>query len=712
MDPVYGTVVVTTSRNVLAVKKLNDYWAAKSLFLKVRKNPAILNDIEYQEKTVKFLDHNSTLQNQPFWNNLSHEQKLTATKYLTLQEVDSKTIRLDAKPQNAQIFVVINGSVSVKYSHLPEEVIFSAGDVFGSRILFNRISEIYGENRNFYYQEDTSNKVEENATVVATAGKFATFLQINIHDYFKRVLTNVVLREEESEVDAERLQDELISEIPYDSLTEDDKIYINAYKDARQHMSADIFNLLDSYKLIPKNARTNAHYNYNVGNMGREINLSSNEFSHSVLFVIHGSLRLDIIAKRNKKNPIGNANTLTCKRKGSKLIVVKKTTMPLMLLESGSILHLSEEAFKVGQKPPSNITSFPSTLMALDTTKHGKTSSMGKGKKSVKKGVNVLSASLPAKIEVGMRGETLRLPMLSGTSVGHNNTSRAASPDLNETGKYRRNAMKTSSLTPITPLYTLKLSFERPTSYLMIPFELLEEKLNNEKSSSTAATAKSIQKQIHLAAKSIQSRIENLLPWIVGNMDVLPDASIPVPFRTLNFVEDSYAPGDVIKFTSSGSFALKPNGMSENISAFSTSQAEETAVLPTLERRPQYNAYLDNIRNEMTDSTFFVTTTAASNESTTSPTPSQQIIIDHPSFSMEHKSSDMNESLIEMVDEDVFESDHMIGMDEKEILNKNKSVPVVPFTFMKSAFSDELMDQDDSVDLGSKTSVTAGEHYA
>mmetsp|Transcript_9855 Transcript_9855/g.14686 ORF Transcript_9855/g.14686 Transcript_9855/m.14686 type:complete len:115 (+) Transcript_9855:1912-2256(+) len=114
----------------------------------------------------------------------------------------------------------------------------------------------------------------------------------------------------------------------------------------------------------------------------------------------------------------------------------------------------------------------------------------------------------------------------------------------------------------------------------------------------------------------------------------------------------------------------------------------------------------------MTDSTFFVTTTAASNESTTSPTPSQQIIIDHPSFSMEHKSSDMNESLIEMVDEDVFESDHMIGMDEKEILNKNKSVPVVPFTFMKSAFSDELMDQDDSVDLGSKTSVTAGEHYA
>jgi len=122
------------------------------------------------------------------------------------------------------------------------------------------------------------------------------------------------------------------------------------------------------------------------------------------------------------------------------------------------------------------------------------------------------------------------------------------------------------------------------------------------------------------------------------------------------------------------------------------------AIKPTKESR---KAFLDNM---MTDSTFFVTstTTASSNESLISQ--SQQVI-DNQITNFQHASA-VNESMLEDCEEDIFEN-------EVEIANKINSIPaVVPFSYMKSDFSDELVDQDDSVDLGSKTSVICDEHVA
>jgi len=138
------------------------------------------------------------------------------------------------------------------------------------------------------------------------------------------------------------------------------------------------------------------------------------------------------------------------------------------------------------------------------TTLDAKASTLGKlvrGKKSVKKGENiVMSSSLSAKIETGNRGENIPLPLLSGSSV-----SQAASPG-NESARYARNGLKSSSaMHSAAPLYTLKLSFEKPTSYLMVPIQLLEERLNNEKAAN-ATTARS-KKMIILSNNMIVNNI-------------------------------------------------------------------------------------------------------------------------------------------------------------------------------------------------------------
>lgn len=319
-----------------AVKKLNEYWAAKTLFLKVRKDPSIVNDPNYQEKALSFLNNSSNLKDYPFWQNLTEEQKRNATKFLTLQEVDSKTIRLDADHNNAQIFIVLNGTVDVKYSHLPDSIICGAGDIFGSRQLFNRTSHLHGAKRNIYYDESAdSDPMEENATIVASAGKFATLIKISFDDYSKNVLqcTNV---SEEEELEKERREDELIAEIPFDKLTAEDKVFIKVYKVARRVMANDIFGFLDTYKFIPRNARTNAQYNYNVGSIGREIILNKNEFANTVIFVIDGSIRLDIIATNRKSksstpsslpSTSNKIHTVSCNRKGSEPMVMQVSSI-------------------------------------------------------------------------------------------------------------------------------------------------------------------------------------------------------------------------------------------------------------------------------------------------------------------------------------------------------------------------------------------------
>ena len=393
---------------------LNDYWAVKSLLLKSRQAPNLLNDPEYQEKILNFLDNSTLVGEQPLWANLNKEQKLLATKYLRLQEVGSKTLTLDSRPENAQLFLVINGSVSVKYPRVSESVSYGAGEVFGSCMQFNEMCKLHGPRKKFY--DDTDDDESKNAklnytvkpgeTATVEAGKFVTMLQITIDDYNNHVLKINAAREKAEAIAlAERLRqdEEAISGIPYDQLTEDDRKYINVFKSAKRNISVDIFDFLDHFHLIPRNAQyVTAELNsqkgpklgspanssqpangtsiakrpsspqspqqpeqallaqqlqqqngqpsssqqewdntsmqsfqssfsrpikwapyksHNQGYFGRELTLNSSIYANSMIFIIEGSVRLDVISTNRNKN--NNSNSIVCKRKGLDSMVMK-----------------------------------------------------------------------------------------------------------------------------------------------------------------------------------------------------------------------------------------------------------------------------------------------------------------------------------------------------------------------------------------------------
>lgn len=306
---------------------LGEYWSAKSLFLKVRKNPNLLNDREYQEKTLAFLENNTSLSKQPLWANLNREQKLILTKYLRLQEVDSKTLRLDSTSQNAQLFVIINGSVSVKYPQIPDSLNYSVGEVFGSCKEFNQMCKKYGPRMSFY--DDDNGDVENDeptfkGTATVESGKFTTLLQISSDDYYNYILQYNAADEAAQAAELEkqrlRLEDQQIADIPYDQLTESDKKYIQVFRKARRALSKDIFGFLDTFKYIPRNAQTGAHKYHKVNDMGSEILLSSGEFANTIIFIIEGAIRLDIVANGNSNK---NTNIISFKRKGSKSMTMK-----------------------------------------------------------------------------------------------------------------------------------------------------------------------------------------------------------------------------------------------------------------------------------------------------------------------------------------------------------------------------------------------------
>jgi hypothetical protein len=167
-----------------------------------------------------------------------------------------------------------------------------------------------------------------------------TFMRLSLFDFHQNILKDPADEEQKMRDEAVK-----ISGIRWEDLTDDDKFYVRVYQRTRQLINADLFAFLDAYKLVPKNARTAAYRYYREGIFGRELYLDPEE-ALSVYIVIDGSIRLEIEARRD--DPEHNTHTLSCKRKGKKPMVIMTRTMPILLLESGSLLFPSTHCHTVG----------------------------------------------------------------------------------------------------------------------------------------------------------------------------------------------------------------------------------------------------------------------------------------------------------------------------------------------------------------------------
>lgn len=281
--------------------------------MQIRANPELLKDPTFQLQTMRYVQENTELATMAFWKKLTPEAQMKACQYLVMHEMkETNYFRIDPSQDKAAIYVILSGSAEVKEGLDSHESVFTVGDIFGATEMFEEATK----NPNAFDFNNLPEKLTTmNNSKQATLHK-GTYMRLSLFDFHEHVLKNPAEEEEKMREEAAK-----ISGIRWEDLTEDDKFYVRVYKRTRQLINSDLFAFLDSYKLIPKNARTPAYRYYREGVFGRELHLDPEE-ALSVYIIIDGGIRLDIEAKR-EDDPDHNIHTLSCKRKGKKPMVIR-----------------------------------------------------------------------------------------------------------------------------------------------------------------------------------------------------------------------------------------------------------------------------------------------------------------------------------------------------------------------------------------------------
>lgn len=461
-----GMVVVTTATKVRLLQSLSEFWSLKSLFIQAKKDPHLLSSEVFQQRALQYFEKSSALAKQKFWASLSEEARKKAAKYFVLQEVmDVSHSRMVQTKDSAAVYIVLNGSATVKVNDGGEERIYNTGDIFGAIDIFN---DAY-ENADKTEEKMEEESLNQNQRVMTAQMKKGTYLRISLADFYKHVLSvdKVV-----AGVDQEELT--RIAELSWDELTDEDRFFIDVYLRAQQVLRADLFAFATTFRLIPYNARVPAAKFYKEGHIGHIIEL--NPSAPMLFIVLNGAVRIEIETSRQKKDTVHN---VSCKRKGKKPMTVKTFSMPLLLLGAGALLNLSKECYAVGlpEDPsrPASSAHKPSTAPSSDIL------------------------LLPDG------------PVVAPSPIKHSDSTNlnASIPDSSRT-RTARTAVKPAYL------YTVRLVFEKTTPYLCMPFSVFEKHLEDRVV--LRGMARSIRSQVAHTSEVILSRIRNLQPWITGNL--------------------------------------------------------------------------------------------------------------------------------------------------------------------------------------------------
>lgn len=279
--------------------------------LQARRDPRVLNDPDFIRQAREYYESSSTLANQEFWNNISEDTKTKTVQHLILQEVNEpEQLRMVQTKDKAAVYIILSGSVEIQNDPNQEGVVLGPGQMFGALDLFNKVTNDVKGYRNIENHDILGDKV-----VQARVRKGA-YVRISMADF----LDHVMVDDKEEEIRLAQAEDAKIAEIPWAELTDDDKFYIRVYKRTRDLVNRNLFAFLDSYRMVPKNARMPAFKFYHETEIYREINIGPEE-PPSVYIIIHGRIRIEVETKRNKEK----SHTLACKRKGKKPMIVKVT---------------------------------------------------------------------------------------------------------------------------------------------------------------------------------------------------------------------------------------------------------------------------------------------------------------------------------------------------------------------------------------------------
>lgn len=444
-EAIGGKVIVTTATKIKLLQRLGAFMSMKSILLQAKKNPALLSDPEFIRKAMEYFTKETNLTQQPFWQNLNDTLRIKATQYMVLQDLmETRQLRMVSTKDSAAVFVILSGTTEVKDGIHADDVLHGPGQVFGAMDLFHDATKDIDKFHNY-----AGDKLINNHVITAKLHK-GSYLRISLYDMCKYVLAE----DDDEDAKIDKKEFSRIAEISWEELTDDDKFYVKVYLRTRNLVDKNLFSFLDAYKFIPKNARTAAYRFYNECTHGRVITLDPKD-PLSLYVIIEGGIKVEVEALRGQSH----GNSLTCKRKGRRPMVVKTSTMPIMLFESGSLIFLREECFKVGHSQ--TIAEEEDHVFMTEAQPN-----MTSPQQSTTNAGNLM-----------VRRDSDSSILSSALSISSAISAGSADPTARK--KLLARSKKTVKEKP-RDLYRINLVFDKFTTFLMIPFSHIQKILGNE----------------------------------------------------------------------------------------------------------------------------------------------------------------------------------------------------------------------------------------
>lgn len=141
-----------------------------------------------------------------------------------------------------------------------------------------------------------------------------------------------------------------------------------------------------------------------------------------------------------------------------------------------------------------------------------------------------------------------------------------------------------------TFLYHIRMTFDSPTTYLAVPIENFDKILDNEELI-LPEMASEIKAQLQYANSSIYTRIKGLLPWILGNQDFIqpeikPNTAEnrPIDFKLEDFVPAN--PEDMMTVPQGSFLRHQQSQFDISLTSMAMMTSKSMSVLPPMPLKP------------------------------------------------------------------------------------------------------------------------------
>lgn len=335
-----------------AICSLTTYWHLKGLLAKAKRDPIYaMNNGEFHSTLYEYLTKYTNLHMYPFWSRLTPQKQFELCKYFSLQDESPMRLSITCDNQAGMILVVFSGTAAVTSNISKKENTYNIGKVFGAVDVMNKaLNDPRFEDENIELLTTGVDTSYKGIIILTALLQKGSVLRLTYQGYMNccaDLIPTIV----------SKMNDEVIIpddfEVPEDyMLTTEDEKCIQVRRQARDVIPGIYYDFFKSSNLLPCLASDRGSAYIRQTSLGESIVLNQSTLDEKMYIVVDGGVTLSM-----ELNNTDGKGGIVCKLKSADMddrdkLVVTRPSMPLYLLENGSVLQVTQNCFKIAQKEP------------------------------------------------------------------------------------------------------------------------------------------------------------------------------------------------------------------------------------------------------------------------------------------------------------------------------------------------------------------------